>query len=416
MISRLVVLLALAAGWSAAGEQHLIGYFPNWGVYQRGYTVKQVELSGAAERLDVLVYAFATIGPDLRAALGDAHADHQQAYDAGASVDGVADGGPGTLRGSFNQLRKLKLRHPRLKVLLAVGGWNGSERFSDAALTVETRRAFATSCIELAIDGRFAPGLRHPGLFDGIDIDWEFPGAPGASGRFRAEDGANFTALLAELRAQLDRRGAADGRRYLLSAAVPAAPALAAKLELPRIHGALDAIHLMSYDFRGGWDATTGHQAGLHAAPDDPPAARATTVAQAVGLYRAAGVPAAKLILGVPFYGRGWSGVEPGARNDGLGQRASGEAPAARDYRLLKDLPPGFAVFRDPRTRACWSYDAQQRQFWSFDDAETLRAKAAYAAANGLGGVMCWQLGGDDDAGTLIRALRPDPLARDDGR
>lgn len=407
------MLLALSASGNA-GEQLLVGYLPQWGVYGRDYTVRSVERSGAAERLDVLIYAFAAIGPDLRATLTDPHADLRMAYNAAGSVDGKADDvGAGILRGSFNQLRKLKARHPQLKVVLAIGGWSGSEHFSDAALSTESRRVFATSCIDLAIGGAFAPDLNAPGVFDGIDIDWEFPGAPGASKRFRAEDGANFTALLVELRAQLDRRGAVDGRRYLLSAALPAAQALYAHIELGRIHPPLDHINLMAYDFAGAWDRRTGHLAALFA---DAPA---DCVDRAVRDHLAAGIPAAKLMLGVPFYGRGWNGVEPGARGDGMGQAASGpavgpNAPGADDVRSLASLPASFTAFHDTVRGAAWRYDPALRMLWSYDDPVVLRQKRDYATMMGLGGMMAWELSGDDAAGSLIRTLKQAPVRSGD--
>jgi chitinase len=366
MIRLLLILLACGpdtAGLGAADGSLLAGYFPQWGVYAPHYTVRSVERSGAAARLDTLIYAFAGIGADGRAVLTDLHADCRMAYDAAASVDGVADGdGAADLRGSFNQLRKLRLIHPRLRVLLAVGGWTLSERFSAAALTPASRAAFAASCVELALDGAFAPGLRQPGIFDGIDIDWEFPGAPGAHGQAKPEDGANFTALLAELRAQLDRRGQRDGRRYLLSAALPADPGLYARIELGRIHGALDAIHLMAYDFAGAWAPRTGHLAAL----------RATGQAcgeRALRDHLAAGVPAAKIMLGVPFYGRGWAGVEPGPRGDGMGQAASGPAPGPAtagidDLQALARLPTSFLAFRDDAGGCAWRYDPAARILW----------------------------------------------------
>ena len=110
--------------------------------------------------------------------------------------------------------------------------------------------------------------------------------------------------------------------------------------------------------------------------------------------------------------------MPPGPQGDGLHQLATGGAPGTYesgidDYRVLAKLDPAYAAFRDPASKACWRYSADGHVFWSFDDAETLREKMRYVTANGLGGVMCWDLGGDDAQGTLIHALRGAALPAD---
>jgi chitinase len=402
---------------AGAAEPITVGYFPAWGVYDRHYLIQQVERSGAAERLDVLAYAFATIGADDLVALADPVADIEQPYSAATSVDGSADQpGAGVLRGTFNQLRKLKLLHPALRLVISIGGWNGSERFSDLASDLGKRRAFAASCVGRLIAGNFAPGVSQAGIFDGIDIDWEYPATAGASPHARSEDARNFTALLAELRTQLDQRGAAAGRAYLLTAALPATPAVYRRLELGLIQRSLDLLLLMTYDFHGAWDGRTGPLAALHPAAGDPQGDQQPSSERAIADYLAAGVPAAKLVLGVPFYGHGWQGVEPGPHGDGLYQSASGPAKGSTasgsdDYRNLARLGAA-TLFHDQLSVSAWSYDPVARVLWSFDDAVTVRAKRAFAIDHGLGGVMCWELSGDDDGGTLIRALCPQPTAR----
>jgi chitinase len=410
----LAALPGFAAPAACASEPITVGYFPAWGVYDRHYLIQQVERSGAAERLDLLAYAFATIGADDLVALADPAADIEQPYSAATSLDGSADQpGAGVLRGSFNQLRKLKLLHPALKLVISIGGWNGSARFSDLAADQGRRRAFAASCIERLIAGNFSPGVRQAGLFDGLDIDWEYPATAGASPHARAEDARNFTTLLAELRTQLDQRGAADARRYLLTAALPATPAVYRRLELGEIHRSLDLLLLMTYDYHGAWDGRTGPLAALHPAAGDPLGDGQLCSERAIADYLAAGVPAAKLVLGVPFYGHGWQGVAPGPQGDGLYQGASGPAKGSTasgsdDYRNLAKLGAGTRFF-DPGSVSSWYYDPVAQLLWSYDDAQVVGAKRAFAAARGLGGVMCWELSGDDDAGTLIHALRPQP-------
>lgn len=389
----------------------IIGYFAAWGVYDRQYFVKNIQDSGTAAKLTHLNFAFANISLDLQCEIGDPWADVQMPYTAANSVDGQADPQDETgLAGSFNQLRKLKAQYPHLKVLIAVGGWSWSERFSDAALTAESRQAFVQSCIELFIKGQFASDVPAvPGIFDGIDIDWEYPAAPGDVGHlYRPEDTQNFTLLLAEFRSQLDALSATTGQPYLLTIASAAGRDKLQKMQLIQIHQYLDYINLMAYDFHGTWDTTTNFHAALYGSPSDPHYALQLSGDSAVQTYLDAGTPAHKMVLGVPFYGRGWQDVP--STNNGLYQSSTGGAPGTYeagvdDYKVLKGLAATYGQYRDPITQAFWLYNPSTRIFWTYDDPTVLAAKMAYVKDKNLGGTMFWELSGDDDTGTLITAL-----------
>jgi len=379
------------------GLPAVVGYFTEWGMAVHGYRVQHIVRSGSADRLSVINYAFAGIGDDLRCRILDPQAAFGRRFTADESVDGVADPDSGAvLRGHFNQLRKLKVMYPHLKVLMSIGGWGESYNFSDASLP-ENRPAFVQSCVDMFIKGRFAPGIVAPGVFDGIDIDWEYPAAPGKEGNvYRPQDREHFTALLADLRAQLD--AVAPG--LLLTVATPGGRAQYTKMDLAAIHPSLDWINLMTYDYyRMG---QTGHNAPLYALPHSP--AGDASSDRTVRGYLAAGVPAGKLYLGVPFYGRGWSGVPD--VDHGLHQPASGLAEGKfekgyENYRYIQEL--GYPVFWDPVAQVPWMYNGCD--FWTLDDPRALRAKMAYVKQMGLGGAMFWELSGDDDQGTLIAAL-----------
>src|SRR5438045_868996 len=118
--------LTFPSAANAAPARLRTGYFTQWGIYARGYLVKNIETSGSAGRLTHVNYAFANVGSDGRcfeanqAGQGDAWADYQRRFTAAESVDGVADVFDQPLAGNFNQLRKLKQRHPDLKVLLSI--------------------------------------------------------------------------------------------------------------------------------------------------------------------------------------------------------------------------------------------------------------------------------------------------------
>jgi chitinase len=401
-----------AGGAGGASARHVIGYFAAWGVYARSYFVKNVESSGSASRLTHINYAFANISSDLKCAIGDSYADYDMAYDTTKSIDGVADTwDPGVLRGSFNQLKKLKAKYPHLKIMISLGGWTWSDKFSDAALTTESRRTLVKSCVDMYIKGAFAAGLVHPGIFDGIDVDWEYPGAPGNSNNYRPEDTANFTALLTEFRSALDAQGAVDGKRYWLTIAAPAGKDKFAKIEIGKIHTALDAVNLMTYDMHGAWETLTNFHAPLMAGDADPTRALEYDVDHAVQGWLAGGTPAQKLVVGLPFYGRGWKGVPAGPAGDGLYQMATaGGAQGTyeagiEDYKVLKALETTYKTFRHPATRAFWIFEPTSGVFWSYDDPTALREKTNYLRDKALGGAMLWELSGDDSAGSLITAV-----------
>jgi len=383
--------------------REVVGYFIQWGIYRRDYLVKDIVANGAADTLTVINYAFAGIDDQLQCTSLDPFADWGKRFDAAESVDGVADTVAQPLKGNFNQLRKLKQLYPHIRVLIAIGGWNDSERFSAAALPAN-REGFVRSCVDMFIKGQLggdgaAPGA---GVFDGIDIDWEYPGACGATCDYRVEDGANFTALLAEFRRQLHQVDSA--RPLLLTAATPAAKDHYDLMELEAISTSLDWLNLMTYDFHGAWEPSgpTNHHANLFINDQDPAAPR-LSVDQVVGAYRVAGVPADRIVIGLPFYGRGWGSVRDGGSH-GLYQKA-GRIPrgtweqGSEDYKVL--MTKGYPAYWDAAAQASWLYNGSE--FWTFESPAAIRAKMDYIATQGLRGVMFWELSGDD--GSLVAAI-----------
>jgi chitinase len=399
----------------------VVGYFQAWGIYDQGYTVKTVATSGAAPRLTHLNYAFANLAPaaggsQVVCQIADPYADYQKSWTAAESVDGVAVPASAPLRGNFQQLRALKSRYPNLKVMISLGGWTGSQHFSDMAVTPESRTAFVSSCVDLFLKGNLprAEGAGGPGaaagLFDGIDIDWEFPGACGNTCDFRPADGANFTSLVQEFRRQLAALRQQSGKRYWLTMAASATPDVSAHLELSRIQASLDFLNLMAYDVHGTWDRTTNFHAPLFRSPGDPARDQGLTISEAVQGYLEGGVPASKLVLGTPFYGRGWGGV-PRTRN-GLYQSNTGPAegsvgPGFENFAVLqaKLAAGGWVRSYDRTVQNAWLYNPATREFWSYDDEATQRARAAFVKAKKLGGMMIWELGGDARNGALIQAI-----------
>lgn len=386
-------------------QPQIIAYFPEW----TGYTAADLQRAGSAARLTIINYAFGIPAPDpdtgqVVCTVEDPQAAYGRAYGADESVDGVPDSPGQPLRGHFNQLRKLKALYPNLRIVASLGGWTGSTWFSDAASTAEARERFAASCIDLFIKGNLpelggagGPGAGE-GVFDGLDIDWEFPVTGGLeSTHRRPDDAANFVLLLEEFRRQYAalRR---DG--LLLTAAIPAPPTIAEHYNLPEAHPLLDLINIMSYDLAGAWSSRTAHHTNLCTPPDSPGVTSAdSTVRLFSDTY---GVPAAKLVIGAAFYGRAWTGVPP--ENDGLGQPGRGRE--GMNYRALAGLPArGYIRRWDPGAQAPWLYSPSEQTFWTYDDPESLALKARYVRFHGLAGMMFWEIAGDDEQGTLVEAI-----------
>ncbi|WP_206506875.1 glycoside hydrolase family 18 protein [Streptomyces chrestomyceticus] len=375
---------AAPAGTQAAGNK-VVGYFTNWGVYDRNYHVKNIQTSGSADKLTHINYAFGNVQGG-KCTIGDAYADYDKAYTADQSVDGKADTwDAGALRGNFNQLRKLKKLHPNLKVIWSFGGWTWSGGFAEAA---KNPNGFAQSCLDLVQDKRWAD------VFDGIDIDWEYPNACGLTCDTSGREA--LTNLTKALRSKFGSK--------LVTAAIAADASAGGKLDAADYKGAaqyLDWYNPMTYDYFGAWDAKgpTAPHSPLTSYNGIPKAGYNTT--DTIKKLKDMGVPANKLLLGLGFYGRGWQGVT----QDAPGGTATGAAPGKyeagiEDYKLLKTRCPATGKVGGTAYAKCGT------QWWSYDTPETIGTKMAYKNQQGLGGTFFWELSGDTANGELIKAIK----------
>jgi chitinase len=369
-----------------AGGKVNLGYFAEWGVYGRNYHVKNIHTSGSAAKLTHINYAFGNV-TNGQCVLGDTYADYDKSYDAASSVDGTADSwDTGSLRGSFGQLRKLKKMYPNLKVLFSFGGWTWSGGFGQAA---QNATAFADSCYKLVEDPRWAD------VFDGIDIDWEYPNACGAS--CDTSGSGSFKTLMSALRARF-------GSNNLVTAAITADGSNGGKIDAADYGGAaqyLDWYNVMTYDYFGGFNANgpTAPHSPLTSYNGIPQAGFNSDAA--IQKLKSKGVPANKLLLGIGFYGRGWTGVtqnEPGGT-------ATGPAPATyeagiEDYKVLKTRCPATGTIAGTAYAKCGS------EWWSYDTPATIGGKMNYTKTQGLGGAFFWELSGDTTNGELITAMK----------
>lgn len=367
------------------GSSKIVGYFTEWGVYGRKFFVKNLVTSGSAAKLTHIVYAFGNV-TNGQCAIGDSYADYDMAYDASTSVDGVADTwDAGALRGNFNQLRKLKKLYPNLKVLYSFGGWTWSSGFGAAAANPT---AFANSCYNLVEDPRWAD------VFDGIDIDWEYPNACGLNCDTSGFSG--YKNLIVALRQRF-------GSNNLVTSAITADGTSGGKIDAADYAGAapyLDWLMPMTYDYFGAWASTgpTAPHSPLTSYSGIPTAGFYSDAA--IQKLKSKGVPSSKILLGVGFYGRGWTGVTQSAP----GGSATGAAPGTyeagiEDYKVLKTSCPATG------TVAGTAYGFCNGQWWSYDTPSTLAGKMSYMKGQSLGGVFFWELSGDTSNGELITAL-----------
>lgn len=404
---------ALAAPASAApahfqSDKQVIGYFTQWSIYS-GFFEKNLISSGEINHLTEIDYAFSNIAPDGTCASGDSWADYQRPFAATESVDGTADAAGQALMGNFNQLRELKKAYPKLKIVMAIGGWSWSSQFSGLAETAAGRQKFVQSCVDQYIKGDL-PGLpagAAAGVFDGISVDWEYPGAPGNNNPYGPQDTPDYTALMQEFRGELDAQSRQTGEHYLLTADVSANPATAANIQLATVARSLDWFNVMTFDFHGSWEAAgpTDFSSNTFADPRDPqPANNTFSATKSVAYYESQGVPPSKIGLAAPYYAHVWTGVSPGPHGDGLYQPATGSpANSTPNYNAVVTAP-GTEHF-DWRTGEPYKYDAASQTWSTYENPTSMAVKGAYIWAAGLRGTFVWSLDGDTSNGALTAAI-----------
>ncbi len=271
---------------------------------------------------------------------------------------------------ALESLVALKQRNPALRVLISIGGWE-ADGFSDAALTEASRAKFAESAVAL---------MRRHGA-DGLDLDWEYPGQGAGGIKYRPEDKQNFTLLLAELRRALEAVSDVDGRkgadRYLLTIA-SADREYFEHTEMDRLHVHLDWINVMAYDFFNSLTPTTGHHAGLFASEFAAPGDRNADAS--IRQHLAAGIPPEKLVLGVPFYGRRFEGVDP--LHDGVHRPYAHYGGDHSHADLVKSFigRDGFARRWDEKARAPFLWNGATGTFITYEDPESIRAEDGLCA------------------------------------
>lgn len=288
---------------------------------------------------------------------------------------------------NFIALNSLKSRNQELKILVSIGGWTHSKGFSDAVLTEEGRKKLTQSGVDYLIKHKL----------DGLDFDWEYPALQGDNNPVRPEDRENFVLMLKSFREALDSLGAVNQTHYLSTIASGGFRRYLEVNNLAEAQKYLDFINIMAYDFYTAGDQTTGHHANLF-----PNGAKGRSASTAVEEHIEFGVPAEKLVLGVPFYGRMWGKVNP--EENGLFQQ--GEFKMGLPFHQIYALGMNSKFKRhwDEKAQAPYLYSAQDSTWITYEDPESISKKAQYIRQKGLKGAMFWELS-EDNTWLLIQSL-----------
>ncbi|SMC28227.1 chitinase [Andreprevotia lacus DSM 23236] len=378
----LTALFCAAVCSAAQAAPLVISYLPTW---QSEQDMKQA--SEVLHKLDIGVLSFLEIQPD------------GTAFIAPSAAPAVA-----YWHQAFIDARKL---NPALRCQWAIAGWEGSRNLAKVAQSEVSRTRLAIT----------ATAIMKAYQCSGLDLDWEHP----VTGGNYADDASpadkeNYVLLLQALRAELTRQGKHDQQKYVLTAALPVTNGgwSLSGYDIPRTVKELDWVNMMLYDFYGAWASRAGLLAPLYGLPEDPDG-KVLSIDLGVKYMLAKGARKDQLVFGVPFYFRAQGNVEPGPNGDGLNQPSKGpglkqyKEPGAGQYYLVKqDLlgKPGWKSFRNKETGGSpYLYNADTREFVSYDDAQSLKTKVEYIKANGLAGVMIWELTQDDAQHTLLNAL-----------
>jgi chitinase len=361
----------------------IVGYFPRYGLYS-SFFVKNLITSGSAPLLTHLDYAFANVVNN-KCVSFDTYADYQAPISAANAVSGVADP-KGGFAGNFHQLQELKKLYPNLKIIMGIGGGSSNPNAFHTASLPANRQTFVQSCINMYIKGNFAAGISQPGIFDGFDIDWEYPAV--------AADRDNFSSLLNDFRLAL------NAIRPGLTLAIAGGNAnwSTKYVNLNQVQNYLDYFGVMTYDYDGPWTNETGLVAPLYRSSKDPDSTN--NASATIQEYLEAGVAPGKLVFGVPFYGYEWSNV-PNLDN-GLWEPGAPDGDGAA-YNSIVNIQSNFKTYRDSITQSVYLFNGSH--FWTYDDPTAIKFKMTYVKNQKLGGVMVWNLGQDLSNGTLLKTV-----------
>ena len=425
---------------NGGSDKRIVTYFEEWGVYERDINLSDVN----GQAMTHLNYSFFDVKADGSVELFDAYAAQEKRFDAADQVSrtfttaeyqavdpvliaaynsdrytitetadsvtvtsvpvGWNDAGPQDA-GNFEQLRRFKELNPNVELGFALGGWTLSDEFSTAFATQAGRDQFTSDVVDI---------FKTYDFFSVVDFDWEYPGGGGDAGNASsANDGANFALVLEQLRSELDALESQTGGNYEVSIATAGGSEKLTNLNLAGIDPYVDFYNVMTYDFHGGWENQTGHQAAMTGDANN------YDVTTAVSVFEEAGVALNKVVLGAPAYTRAWGGVEDGGtfgyQQSGTGAAAQGSFEAGvYDYKdIVSDVITGQTnLYWDDNSKAAFAYNGDE---WSsIETTATIAGKAAYVQEKDLGGMMFWAISNDAE-GDLSLVEAADDILRQGG-
>jgi len=356
-------------------DKVVVCYWGTWSTYRKShgqFTVDNLDPNLCTH----IIYSFAAL---------DASTNKIKSLDPWLDL---GDGGSTGRRG-FLRATELKRRNPKLKVTLAIGGWNeGSTKYSKMASDPEARSAFVKSVLQI---------LREYN-FDGLDLDWEYPGKRGGN----PEDKKNFVSLVKELKRALKPNG------LILTAAIGAAPStIDAAYDVKEIYKYLDLVHVMNYDYHGSWDEKTGHNAPLNYDPYATGKDKEFTIQYTWEHLKKKGAIASKTVMGVPFYGRTFNLLNPhDARMGARATKTGFPGPYTKENGFLgynevceemSDQKEEWTREWDEQCQAPFAYNGIK---WiGYDDPESIGKKVGFAMGEEMAGIMIWSVDTDDFLG-----------------
>ncbi len=367
-----ITILFIKSQLFAQPCKEVIAYYPNWQWYDRNHLVNPLSIDYS--KYTIINYSFFSPQADGSINQTDTWADENLLLGQHDWVNG----------GYLPNTSLIDIAHNNgVKVMVSIGGWTLSNNFPGISASASKRTVFASSCVSL---------LSTYG-FDGIDIDWEYPGYAEHNGT--PADSSNFTLLLQEIRDSIDTYGLSIGQDMLLSSCFSADPDNMIYVQWSSLAGILDMFNLMTYDFFGAFSPLSNHNSPLYAPAVGNPDFNIN--AAFLHLTQQYGVPSSMVNIGVPFYGRSVTSCT------GLHQANSGSPDystfsdddgSPTYYNVMKNISM-FSYYWDNLAMVPYLLGNTISTFVSYDDEHSVALKADYALNHGARGVIIWELTGD---------------------
>ncbi|MBN2667665.1 MAG: T9SS type A sorting domain-containing protein [Bacteroidales bacterium] len=353
--------------------KEVVGYFPNWQWYDRNKVVNPQTIQ--YEKYNILNYAFFSPQSDGHIIATDEWAD-----------DNLLLGTPIWYPVETNDFTTsvVYLAHEaNVKIVPSIGGWTLSNNFPSIAADPVKRAVFVNDCMQLIDEYQF----------DGIDIDWEYPGFAEHNGT--AADKTNFTILMQDIRDALGSLEISNGKSYILSACFSGDPLKMENIEYGNLIDILDMFNMMTYDFSGTFDAVANHNSPLYAPAQGDPNWNLDAVFH--NLTDVYGVPANKINLGVAFYGRtmtNCAGLFQTHSATGNTELFAVDEGTPLYYNIVQHLDE-FTYNWDDLAKVPYLTNGPDLTFVTYDNEASIREKGEYIAENNGRGAIIWEITGD---------------------